>query len=132
MKHKNLIVIGAGGVARSGKNTYCDIAQVLLERKRYKVKQFSFADKVRDDLAEFVFKKCDGIDIRNMTPEQKDLIRPLMVWYGTDFWRKLNINKWIDELDRQIKSISEPYHNHIHRFTRAQALWKRYALQGAQ
>jgi len=109
MTNKSSIkILGVGGVARSGKNTFCDIAQKLLEANDFKVRQFSFAEEVKSDLAEFVKSKC-GIDIYNMTPEEKESIRPLMVWYGTDYWRKKNNNIWIEKLEAKIYDSKQKY-----------------------
>lgn len=90
-------IIGISGVARSGKDTlYSQINKRIPSAKRY-----SFADEIRRDLSGFVWKRY-GIDIYNMTPEQKEELRPLLVFHGQYMKDKVGETYWVDKVFNQI------------------------------
>ena len=62
-------MIGLTGVARSGKDTFYSILKKYLEEKGIKSQRLAFADALKNELYD-----C--------TPENKEIVRPLMVAYG--------------------------------------------------
>ena len=95
-------IIACSGIARSGKNTFCDIAEDILTKNRFKVKQYSFAEQLRKEVAPFLKDIC-GVDVWTTDTELKNDIRDFLVWYGTTWWRKRDPKRWIREVDNQIK-----------------------------
>ena len=88
-------IIATAGVARSGKNTFCNVAEQILKNNGYRVVQYSFADQLKKDVADFLSDKC-GIDVWSQDTEVKSKIRDFLVWYGTTFWRNCDPNHWIN------------------------------------
>jgi hypothetical protein len=97
----NKIVVGIAGVARSGKNTFANIAQRILESKNLSVSQYALATELKEDCKDFVWNKC-GIDVFTENTEEKAKIRPLLLWYG-DFKRKETRGQyWIDKIANRV------------------------------
>lgn len=95
-------VIGIVGYARSGKDTFASIAKEILTKKGYKVKQYSFAEQLKKEVANFLRKNC-GVDVWSQNSDVKKDIRDFLVWYGTTFWRKRDPERWIRGVDNQLK-----------------------------
>lgn len=74
-------MIGLTGVARSGKDTFYSILKKYLEEKGIKSQRLAFADELKNELYDFTKDKFK-IDLLNCTPENKEVVRPLMVAYG--------------------------------------------------
>jgi len=100
-------MIGLTGVARSGKDTFYSILKKYLEEKGVKSYRLAFADALKNELYDFTKNKF-SIDLLNCTPENKEIVRPLMVAYGkcrrmqTDgkYWTSTiqpEVNKLIDK-----------------------------------
>lgn len=99
-------IIGITGVSRSGKDTFCLQALGFLAKKGIKCMKKSFADKLKKDLIPI----CNGpVGINPFTedPEQKEIIRPLLVAYGTDVMRRLDKDCWIRQLDHDLEICRE-------------------------
>lgn len=73
------LLISCSGLSRSGKNTFCDLVQVEIQ-KRFNLKccQLSFAYQIRLDTQDFL-EKC-GFDVWSSV--NKELFRPVLTWYG--------------------------------------------------
>lgn len=95
-------VIGVVGYARAGKDTFCTIAKNILTKNGIKVKQYSFAGALKEEVKDFLRKNC-GVDVYTQDNELKKDIRDFLVWYGTTFWRKRDPKRWIRGVDNQIK-----------------------------
>lgn len=87
MKPKILLL---GATRMTGKDTLCQRLMELNPR----FKRFSYADELKNDLSSFVADRF-GFSIWNCSPEEKELIRPLMIAYGMaqrsrdpDYWAK--------------------------------------------
>lgn len=88
-------IIGAAGCARSGKDTlYALTCEVLSKNDNLKIMRAGFADAVKQDLHQLLVKKA-GISAYTEVPEEKELIRGLMVEYGTNLMRRLDEDVWI-------------------------------------
>ena len=74
-------MIGLTGVARSGKDTFYSILKKYLEEKGIKSQRLAFADALKNELYDFTKDKFK-IDLLDCTPENKEIVRPLMVAYG--------------------------------------------------
>ena len=73
--------IGVSGVARSGKNLFCDIAIKQLSQKGVKAKQYALAYYLKKDCEEFNRTKL-GLDVFTEKTEDKTIFREMLGWYG--------------------------------------------------
>jgi len=77
----------------------------LFSEQGIKAQRYSLADQLKKDLNPFFIQKF-GIDIFNCTPQEKELVRPLMVSYGKVWRNKSNGTHWTSFLLKQIKEDS--------------------------
>jgi hypothetical protein len=96
-------IIGICGPARSGKDTLADSFVEIFKEYKVKTQKLSFAKELKYECKSFV-KKTLGIDIFTEVTEEKDIIRPLLVTWGTHVRRKLNDNVWIEALEKRMHS----------------------------
>jgi hypothetical protein len=94
MIDKPKTIIGICGNARCGKDTMAELIQEVLADIGIKSEKINLADSLKDELREFVDKTL-GIDVFTTDDEEKKIIRPLLVTWGTHVRRKLNPNIWI-------------------------------------
>lgn len=93
--------IGVTGFARSGKDTFYQRCEQHLLKEGKKVCRFAFADALKDECDELL-KKNTGISAFTEDPKEKELIRPLLVIYGTEIRRKLDQNCWIKKIQQSV------------------------------
>jgi len=96
------MIIGISGVAKSGKDTLFK----LLNMKEDIFSRFAFADELKSDLRDLLIEKFN-IDLNNCSPEEKELIRPIMVSYGVCA-RNIDKSFWINKISTKIQSFSNP------------------------
>ena len=94
MKNK---LIGISGFARSGKDTFYERCKQILASVDEESKRYSFADALKNELDELLVKYT-GISAFTENNEEKQIVRPLLVTYGTDVRRKLNQDCWIEKI----------------------------------
>ena len=99
-------IIGLCGHARSGKDTFCELAKSFLSKKKVGAARAAFADQLKRDLDSLCRNKV-GCSAFTDDPEEKKLIRPLLVAYGTDVIRKIDENWWIDKLEVNLSLYQE-------------------------
>ena len=95
-------VIGVSGVARSGKDTFCEIALAYFSQWGILGRREAFADELKKDLDQFLIEKFN-ISSFTTNDEEKKIIRPIMVSYGE---AKRDLTKgmcWIDKLKKNIE-----------------------------
>ena len=103
-------LIGLTGFARSGKDTFFLRASDYLSLNGHKAIRFAFADVLKKE-CDPLLKAHAGISAFTSVPSEKELIRPLLVTYGTGIRRKLNPNCWINEIKNDVsKSLKEGNH----------------------
>ena len=98
MKNK---LIGISGFARSGKDTFYERCKQILSSVGEESKRYSFADALKNELDELLVKYT-GISAFTENNQEKEIVRPLLVTYGTDVRRKLNENCWIEKISEGI------------------------------
>ena len=90
------MVIGLSGVAGAGKDLFFSLLS-----KRLNCQKFSLADALKTETVPFCRDQY-GIHPLTCSREEKDLIRPLLVFHGT-FKRDLSEGRhWIEELNKKI------------------------------
>ena len=89
-------VIGICGVARSGKDTLARCIKKYLNSRGKSVEIHSLAKPLKNDLAPLVKAKF-GLDIHELSDENKNILRPLMVAYGFAL-RKKSKGKYFTEM----------------------------------
>jgi len=99
----NSNIIAIAGNARTGKDTLGNNFVNILNEQGIKAKTFSFADELKRSVDEFLFKQT-GISAFTEVQEEKNLIRPFLVCWGTDVMRKINNNIWIEKLSDTLLS----------------------------
>lgn len=92
-------MIGISGVATSGKDTLFILLQKFFKDHGLKMKRFALADSLKEDLAPFVEEKLN-LNIFKLSPDEKELIRPILVSYGKI--KRINSNGrfWIERLQK--------------------------------
>ena len=104
----NKRVIGIGGVARAGKDTFASILTNQLKAAGKTVDRFAFADALKEDCEAFCVEKL-GVTAFTQIPEEKILIRPLLVWYGDAKRKQTNGRYWVDIIDKQVKASTADF-----------------------
>ena len=90
-------LIGLTGFARSGKDTFYIRAANYLANTDNLAFRFAFADVLKRECDPLLMLNA-GISAFTSNPEEKELIRPLLVAYGTGIRRKLDSNCWINKI----------------------------------
>lgn len=102
-------VIGLGGVARAGKDTFAGILASKIQQSGKSVRRVALAEPLKFQVDDFLTKNL-GITAFTPVTEQKTLIRPMLVWYG-DTQRKLtNGRYWIDIAKKTIEESKYDYY----------------------
>ena len=104
-------IIGIAGNAGSGKDTLGENFEKILTEQGIKAQRLSFAFELRKSLDKFLVQET-GISAFTKDKKEKDLIRPLLVCWGTDIMRELNDNIWIEKIepslyDNQVNIITD-------------------------
>ena len=96
-----MFLVGVSGVARSGKNLFCDMVIDELAKQGYIGKQFALADALKRDCEGFLRDKCD-LDVYSDDTQLKSLFREYLVWYGDLRRKQTNGRHWIETMDNTI------------------------------
>lgn len=94
-------IIGISGPARSGKDTLGDQFISILSEWGLKCEKASFANQLKNETDDFL-KKTIGISSFTQDDDEKKIIRPFLVTWGTHVRRKLNPDVWIDSIKNQL------------------------------
>ena len=95
--------IGVSGVARSGKNLFCDIAIKQLSQKGVKAKQYALAYYLKKDCEEFIKTKL-GLDVFTEKTDDKTIFREMLVWYGGVKRKQTEGAYWTSMLQKDIET----------------------------
>ena len=102
------MIVGLSGVAKSGKDSFYNIAEQFFLNSKIKTKRLALADLLKSDLYNFILNKI-GVDMKNMNATEKDLIRPLMVVYGSIKRQQTSGKHWTYNLQKEIKEYLKKY-----------------------
>jgi len=100
-----MFVVGVSGVARSGKNLFCDMVIKELANQGYTSKQFALADALKRDCEHFLRTQCN-LDVYSDNTQQKTLFREFLVWYGDLRRKQTNGRHWIETMDDTISQYT--------------------------
>jgi hypothetical protein len=95
-------VIGISGVARVGKDTF--FRALLKESPNYNLVRVAFADELKEECNEFLMKNV-GISAFTQDPDEKALIRPFLVTYGSQLRRRRDPSCWIKRAEAKVSNI---------------------------
>ena len=101
-------IIGIAGNARSGKDTVGTLIKGVYEKQGHKVALVSFAAALRDEINDFCLEKL-GISSYTTDDEEKKIIRPFLVCWGTEIRRAIDDNYWIKALDQTMNDDETLY-----------------------
>ena len=93
-------IIGLSGVAGCGKDTFFAILQSKMECRR-----ISLADKLKQEVQEWC-QTHYKIDPLNCTREEKEIIRPFLVFHATRQRKSSEGRYWIDQLQSAFRIVS--------------------------
>lgn len=94
--------IGVSGLARAGKNIFCDIAiKQLKSEYNLNAKAYALAFELKNDCADFI--KCKlNLNVFSENTNDKNVFRPLLVWYADVKRKQTNGRYWIELLNNTI------------------------------
>lgn len=94
-------ILGIAGVARSGKDTFYSFIPPSIKAKR-----LAFADALKEECDAFL---KENVKISSFTTnvDEKEIIRPFLVTYGTHLRRKLNPFCWISKIEKKATMLIE-------------------------
>jgi len=96
-------IIGISGSARSGKDTLGSNIVQILSDQGIKAKTVSFANELKESVNKFLIDQT-GISAFTEDDEEKKLIRPFLVCWGTEIMRSIDDRIWIDKLEENLSS----------------------------
>lgn len=97
-KHK---IIGISGNARSGKDTLGRNMVSILSDSGIKAKTFSFAHELKKSVDGFLIEQL-GISAFTEDSDEKKIIRPFLVNWGTEIMRKKDSEHWIKSIEKKL------------------------------
>lgn len=75
-------MIGVGGFAKSGKDTFVGIAKEILTRNNYTPLRVSFADRLKEEIQSMLEANNFQINVTRLNSEEKERVRPVFVFWG--------------------------------------------------
>ena len=97
------LIFGISGIARCGKDTLGKHLIAKLQKSGFPTIPISFASVLKYDLDPFLKEKVN-ISAFTENTQEKEIIRPLLVAYGTNVCRKIDPDHWIKKIEKQVKA----------------------------
>jgi hypothetical protein len=102
------MLTGLSGPAQSGKDSFYNIAEKYFLSLNLKCKRLGLADNLKHDLKEFIYEKFN-LDVFNMSQENKELIRDLLVVYGKIKRQQTEGKYWTNLINKEVEKALEEY-----------------------
>ena len=102
-------VIGIGGVARSGKDTFAAILETKLQQAGRTAMRIALAGPLKQHCDKFLTENL-AISAFTQVPDEKLIIRPLLVWYGDAQRKRTNGKYWTDLASKTINETNYDYY----------------------
>jgi hypothetical protein len=99
-------LIGIAGHARSGKDTVGNFIKENFQRRNKDARVVSFAHCLRQELDSFCLDNL-GISAFTTDDNEKKLIRPLLVCWGTEIRRNIDEDYWIRSLEQTLNDSTQ-------------------------
>jgi hypothetical protein len=106
MSERKLKVIGVGGFARSGKDTFVNVAKKILTQNGYSAHRIAFADALKDEVQSMLRNHRFTASVFIDDTEVKKIMRSLLVWWGCQ--RRIESEDglyWVDIVHRQLEQV---------------------------
>jgi len=97
------MIVGLSGFARSGKDSFYKMSRDLFLSKGKSSIKYAFADSLKEECYDFLLKNT-GISSFTDSDNEKEIIRPFLVTYGTDVRRRMNPECWIEKVKSKIEN----------------------------
>tara|TARA_R110000824_G_scaffold21832_3_gene80978 strand:+ start:88 stop:699 length:612 start_codon:yes stop_codon:yes gene_type:complete len=101
-------VIGIAGVARVGKDTFCESLIDILKSQGIKAQRVAFADALKQDIASLLEEKLGHkwVDKLGVNPyiKDKEIIRPLYVAYGKLMRDLTQDAHWVNKVKEKVET----------------------------
>lgn len=101
VSHKHTGIIGLSGNARSGKDLLCELLS-----KQTKVTRLALADELKSNMRDFLISSF-GVDPTDCSPQDKEVIRPLLVAYGGVRRKQSKGKYWTSRLTEKATRFSK-------------------------
>ncbi len=108
MDTKKSYILAVSGVARCGKNLFASSLIRILNEAGIETKEYSFAKELKKEVNPLTALNL-GISAFTEDDKEKAIIRPLLLCWGTDVWRKLDENHWVKKVEDVIKNSTVPH-----------------------
>jgi len=100
-------IIGISGFARTGKDALASILQKILSQGGFPTKITSFAYALKEEVDPFLKSKLN-ISAFTEDPEEKEIVRPLLVCWGTEIIRnQIDMSYWVNKISKTCKENQE-------------------------
>jgi energy-coupling factor transporter ATP-binding protein EcfA2 len=103
---KNTILIGLGGVAGCGKDTFFTHLKKALNKKSITIKRYSFGDELKHEVNKWTTNQY-GIDAIGCSRPDKEKIRPFLISHGVIKRDKTEGQYWIEKTKSTIERDPE-------------------------
>jgi hypothetical protein len=99
-------VIGIGGYARCGKDTFVSLARESLTKNGFHAERVAFADQLKIEVKEMLKKNNFELDVYTTEQIPKTKLRPLLVWWGCTR-RDLSEDGlyWVEKVDVHLNEL---------------------------
>jgi len=108
----NVKVLGLGGLAKAGKDTFVGISKNILTKNGYKPIRIAFADSLKEEVQVVLKDNGFKVNISNLSAEQKEEVRPILVFWGCQRRRESEGGlHWVNIADKKIHKFINTIHN---------------------
>ena len=98
--------VGIGGMAGAGKDLFFTLCKEYLRKQQIHSVKVSLADKLKAEV-ETTIKDMYGFSLKNCTRDQKNLIRPHLVFHGSVKRKQTEGRHWIEQAEDTIAKLYE-------------------------